>query len=106
LDFQPRPIDTSGVALPAELLALTELLARHTHDTWARQRLAEGWRYGPRRDEARREHPGLVPYDELPESEQEYDRATALEALRAVVALGYRIEAAAPAGGGGRVESR
>ncbi len=89
---EPRPPDTGGITLPPELLALTELLARQTHDTWMRRRLADGWRYGPRRDDARKEHPGLVPYDDLPESEKEYDRATAQGVLRALVALGYRIE--------------
>jgi RyR domain len=92
LDPHPRPPDADAVALPADLLALTELLARHTHDAWARRRLADGWRHGPRRDDATKEHPGLVPYDELPESEKEYDRATALGVLRTLVALGYRIE--------------
>jgi hypothetical protein len=98
----PRPPD-GDAALPADLLALTEVLARHTHDNWARQRLADGWRYGPKRDDARKEHPGLVPYDELSESEKEYDRATALGVLRALVALGYRIEG--PAASGARAGS-
>jgi hypothetical protein len=55
-------------------------------------RLAEGWNYGPHRDDERKLHPGLVVYAELPEAEKEYDRATAVQALKAVVALGYRIE--------------
>jgi RyR domain len=79
------------VELGPEILELTELLARHSHDVWARQRLAEGWRYGPRRDDGRKEHPCLVPYEELPESEKQYDRSTALETLKAITALGYRI---------------
>lgn len=85
------PIDTSGVEIPASLRNLTEALARHAHEVWARQRVAEGWRYGPERDDARRLHPCLVPYDELPDSERQYDRNAALETLRAVIALGYRI---------------
>lgn len=89
---QPRPIDTSAVVLDAELVALTETLARHVHDAWAAERLRQGWTWGPHRDDAARRHPGLVPYDELPESERAFDRATALETLRAVIALGYRIE--------------
>jgi hypothetical protein len=98
LDTQPRPPDAADAALPADLLALTEVLARNTHDTWARGRLADGWRNGPRRDDASKEHPGLVPYDELSESEKEYDRATALGVLRTLVALGYRIEGPGAAG--------
>jgi len=90
--YEPRPIDTSRVKLTDGILELTELLARNAHDIWARQRLADGWRYGPRRDDARKEHPSLVPYEELPESEKEYDRSTALETLKAMIARGYRVE--------------
>lgn len=88
----PTSIDTRGVELPGELLALTELLARHAHDVWQRQRLADGWQYGPARDDERRQHPSLVPYDDLSEAERQYDRNAALETLRAMIALGYRIE--------------
>jgi hypothetical protein len=77
--------------LDQSLLALTEQLAENAHDVWARQRLAEGWTFGPARDDVTRKHPDLVPYAELPDSEKQYDRATAMETLRAVVALGYRI---------------
>ncbi len=87
----PIPIDTSDIALPSELLALTETLARHAHEVWQRQRLADGWTFGPERDDARRLHPSLVPYDELSDSERQYDRNAAMETLRAVIALGYRI---------------
>jgi hypothetical protein len=71
---------------------LTEQLAKNAHDTWAAQRISEGWRLGPHRDDRKKEHPGLVPYEELSESEKEYDRRVALESLKAVLALGYRIE--------------
>jgi RyR domain len=67
-------------------------LAENAHDIWARQRLAAGWTWGPRRDEDKKEHPSLVPYKELPESEKEYDRSTAMETLKAMIALGYCIE--------------
>ncbi|HLL74620.1 MAG TPA: RyR domain-containing protein, partial [Pyrinomonadaceae bacterium] len=92
MKYEPHPIDTSGVALPEEIVELTELLARNTHENWARRRVREDWRYGPRRDDARREHPGIVPYDELSEEEKEYDRTTALETIKAILSLGYRIE--------------
>lgn len=90
--YRPRPIDTSHVELPPDLGELVERLAAHTHDTWAQRRLRDGWTYGPTRDDAARTHPDLIPYDELPEEEKEYDRSTAMGALKAVVALGYRIE--------------
>jgi len=92
MEYRPAPRDTSGVQLPPDIIRLTELLARNTHENWARQRMAEGWRYGPRRDDAKKEHPSLVAYEELPESEKEYDRTTAMEAVKTILALGYRIE--------------
>ncbi|MDQ3696128.1 MAG: RyR domain-containing protein [Chloroflexota bacterium] len=91
-DYTPRPIDTSQVTLPPELDALLDYLAQNVHEVWASRRLAEGWRHGPARNDTRQEHPCLVPYDELPERERAYDRATAGETLRAILALGFRIE--------------
>ena len=90
--YQPKPIDTTAVELPPDLADLTELLAENAHDHWAAQRLAAGWTCGPERNDQAKTHPDLVPYGELPESEKEYDRKTAMETLRAILALGYRIE--------------
>ncbi|HWR57484.1 MAG TPA: RyR domain-containing protein [Thermodesulfovibrionales bacterium] len=91
-EYKPEPIDTSTVELTQGILDLTELLAKNAHDIWARQRFLEGWRYGAKRDDAKKEHLCLVPYEQLPESEKDYDRNSALETLKAIVALGYRIE--------------
>ena len=92
MDYQPTPLDTDHIELTPEIRELTELLATNTHDIWARQRLSDGWRYGPRRDDARKEHPCLIPYEELTETEKQYDRNTALETLKMIIALGYRLE--------------
>lgn len=94
MTYRPAPRDTSDVELPPAVEELTELLARNTHENWARQRMEDGWRYGPHRDDDRKEHPSLVPYEELSESEKEYDRRTALETLKTIVSLGYRFEKA------------
>jgi hypothetical protein len=80
------------VRIGQDLLELTELLAKNVHEVWARQRLADGWKYGPRRDDVNKEHPCLVPYEQLPESQKTYDRNTALETLKVILTLGYRIE--------------
>jgi hypothetical protein len=90
-DYEPQPIDTSAVELPADLLELTERLAENTHEVWARQRIADGWTHGPERDDAQKHHPCLVPYAELSEGEKQYDRNTALETLKMILALGYEI---------------
>lgn len=91
MTYTPRPIDTSGVTLPPELVELTEKLAENAHDVWANRRLAQGWTYGPTRDDTNKKHPDLIPYAELPESEKDYDRKTAMETLRVIITLGYRI---------------
>jgi len=90
--YQPKPLDTSTVALPEDLVALTEYLAENAHDIWAAQRMADGWQYGPQRDDARKLHPCLVPYSDLPDAEKQYDRSAAMETLKAILLLGYRIE--------------
>ena len=89
--YTPAPIDTSNVELTPDILELIERLAANTHDVWSAQRIAQGWSYGPQRDDERKENPCLVPYDELPESEKEYDRSTAAEALKVIVMLGFEI---------------
>jgi len=94
--YLPKPLETAHVALPPQLLDLTELLAKNAHETWARLRLSEGWRFGVSRDDRRKEHPCLVPYEDLPDSEKQYDRNAALETLKAVVALGYEITKRSP----------
>jgi len=91
--YSPTPIDNSKIELSPDLQALVEVLARNNHELWARRRMREGWGYGPNRNDEKRETPVLVPYEELPESEKEYDRDNAIETLKTILALGWRVEA-------------
>ncbi len=91
ITYQPNPIDTSAVTLPDDLLVLRERLAENAHDHWATLRFRAGWTWGPVRDDANKRHPDLVPYHKLPEAEKEFDRAAAMETLKAIHALGYAI---------------
>lgn len=90
--YTPAPQDTSGITLSSELLALAEAMAENVHEVWAERRIADGWTFGPVRDDTRKQTPCLVPYADLPEIEKEYDRNTALETLRFIVSRGYVIE--------------
>jgi hypothetical protein len=92
MHYRPQPIPTSAIVLPPALTALTERLAENAHDLWAAQRMQAGWTHGPQRDDQAKQHPCLVPYADLPDSEKEYDRAAALGTLKAILALGYSIE--------------
>ncbi|MCD7956055.1 MAG: Ryanodine receptor Ryr [Lachnospiraceae bacterium] len=89
--YNPKPVDTSEIVLPEELLALTERIAKNVHDVWAVGRIKEGWTYGEVKDAEKKTTPQLVPYEELPESEKDFDRNTAFETIRLIVKLGYRI---------------
>lgn len=90
--YEPKPIDTSNIKLSGELLKLTEKIAENVHDVWAAGRIKEGWTYGAVRDDNKKQTPCLVPYSELPESEKEYDRNTALETIKVILSLNYKIK--------------
>jgi hypothetical protein len=90
--YSPQPIDTSNVELPESVTMLVEQLAENAHDHWAVGRISEGWTYGVERDDTQKTNPCLVPYADLPDSEKDYDRRSAMESLKAIVALGYSIE--------------
>ncbi len=89
--YNPKPVDTGSVVLPEELVVLTEKIAENVHDVWAAGRIAEGWKYGPVKDSVKMETPLLIPYGDLPESEKDYDRNTAMETLKLILKMGYTI---------------
>lgn len=89
--YNPQPIDVEDIDLDASLEELTEAIAENAHDIWARARMNEGWTYGPVRNDELKQHPDLVPYAQLPESEKEYDRIMAMNTLRLVRRLGFDI---------------
>lgn len=92
LDYTLEPMDLSSVDLPESLIQLSERIAENVHEVWAKARMDEGWTYGEKRDDIHKKHPCLVPYDELPEEEKEYDRNTAMNTIKMVKKLGFRIE--------------
>lgn len=91
-DWVPRPIDTSGAVVPPELADLIEVLAQHNHDVYARMRIAQGWHYGEVRNDDAKTNPTLVPYPALSETEKEVDRQAAIENVKLILTLGYRIQ--------------
>lgn len=89
--YIPRPIDTTDVKLPMELEELVEEMSKNVHEVWAETRISQGWTYGEQRNDELKTHPCLVPYEELPESEKEYDRNTSIETLKLILKLGFEI---------------
>ena len=89
--YTPDPIDTTGVILPEDLTELAEQLAKNVHEVWSQARMEQGWSYGEVRDDQKKKHPCLIPYEELPENEKLYDRNTSQETLKMIVKLGFKI---------------
>lgn len=92
IEYIPRPIDTSDINLPEELNPLLEAMAKNVHEVWAQTRIAQGWQYGPERNDDEKRHPMLIPYEDLPEEEKVYDRNTSIETLKLILKLGFVIE--------------
>lgn len=89
--YMPHPIDTKEVVLPKKLEALAEDIAKNVHEVWSAGRMKDGWTYGEERNDAKRQHPCLVPYEELSEEEKEYDRNTSVETIKLILKLGFKI---------------
>lgn len=52
----------------------TETMARVEHIRWSWEKRLNGWIYGPVKDDNRKTHPSLIPFEQLTESEKEKDR--------------------------------
>ncbi|MCI7515260.1 MAG: RyR domain-containing protein [Bacteroidales bacterium] len=89
--YTPKPLDTSDVDLSEDLQDLAESLAANVHEVWSAGRIADGWSFGPVRDDLNKKHPCLVPYEELPESEKEYDRHTSQQTIKMILKSGFTI---------------
>ena len=90
--YTPQPIDTTDVVLPEELEQLVEEMSKNVHEVWAEARIRQGWTYGEQRNDELKTHPCLVPYEDLPEEEKEYDRNTSVETLKLILKLGFKVE--------------
>ena len=90
-NYTPKPIDTSDIQLPEALNPLLEAMAKNVHEIWAKERIAQGWTYGEKRDDTLKHHPCLVAYEDLPEEEKVYDRNTSVETLKLILKLGFKI---------------
>jgi ryanodine receptor 2 len=89
--YIPQPIDTSDVKLPVELEQLVEKISKDVHEVWSKTRIQQRWTYGEQRNDVLKTHPCLVPYEDLPEEEKEYDRNTSIGTLKLIMKLGYKI---------------
>lgn len=90
-NYEPHPIDLSDVRIPEELNELKEAIAENAHEVWAQGRKAQGWSYGPERNDSLKQTPDMVPYSDLTDEEKFFDREMAMNTIKLLKKLGYRI---------------
>ncbi len=78
------------VAEPGLSDAELETMTRAEHESWRRHLLDNGWRYGPVRNNARKIHPALLPFDQLTADDLAKTRGGVESALATLQTLGYR----------------
>lgn len=84
----PISLNINRPALPERLI---EQVARDVHDQWAQERRRQGWTWGEHRDDDKKEHPGMAPYDSLADDEKEVDRVTVRTVISSLLAQGATI---------------
>lgn len=47
--------------------------AKQNHDNWVKFKISTGWKYGEVKDEKKKTHPDLVPWNKLPQVERNKD---------------------------------
>ena len=90
--YDPHPLNLDDVQIEPELMELREAIAENAHEVWAKTRKDQGWAYGAERDDAKKLHPDMLPYNLLPESEKEYDRQMAINTIKLVKKLGWELK--------------
>lgn len=90
-EYIPNPVDTRTVELPEELKPLVEQMSKNVHEVWAQTRIAQGWSYGPERNDVKKTHSCLIPYEELSEAEKAYDRNTSAQTIKFILKQGFKI---------------
>lgn len=97
-DYEPCPIDVADIELDPALTQLTEAISETAHEIWSSDRKKQGWKWGPKRKEevlpdgsVDLRNPDLKPYNLLTSQEQDYDRKMAIDTIRLVQLLGYKL---------------
>jgi len=68
------------------------LMAKLEHEHWCREKTAEGWRYGLEKDIAQKTNPSIMPWNELPENDQEKNKNYVRGLPRLLARAGFQIE--------------
>jgi len=85
-------LNTQNIGMSESLKELADVLAENSHDLWAKERKAEGWRHGETVDPRLKTNPDLIPYGLMTDDQKKSDLNTVTSSIKNVIALGYRIE--------------
>ncbi|MDE3097333.1 MAG: hypothetical protein KGK07_15200 [Chloroflexota bacterium] len=90
---QPRWSDAPDWQRSSAIKGVAGALAGNTpeqsHEGWLSEKAATGWKYGPVKDPAKKEHPCFVLYAELPPEQRMKDHLFIATVLAMAEALGY-----------------
>lgn len=95
--YVPNPIDTSAVddalnfAPDSALGQAVSVLGRNSHEVWAAEKRRQGWLFGKKRDDERKRHQALLPWDHLPDSDRSYNEESVRVTLKVIRAMGYHL---------------
>ncbi|KAI7804180.1 putative ryanodine receptor 3-like [Triplophysa rosa] len=89
--FIPKPVDTSQTVMPPHLEKVRDRLAENIHELWGMNKIEMGWSYGKIREDNKRQHPCLVDFSKLPETERSYNIQMSTETLKTLLALGCHV---------------
>lgn len=88
--YKPKPIQFDH-PLPESIQRYMPWIGEQIHERWAEKRMQEGWEYGCQYDGENKKHPCLVSYEQLTESEKEYDLSTAAHTIQLLLHAGFQI---------------
>lgn len=89
--WDTAPEDDKAQARAATKEALSADVSKTTpaqwHAKWCAEKAADGWKYGPVIDVERKQHPNMLPYEQLPEEQRALDQlfVVAVESTRAAI---------------------
>jgi len=70
-----------------------ELMAKMEHERWCKQKMDQGWTFGPLRNEKIKEHPSLIAWDDprFSELEKDKDRDTVRQIPKYLALAGFQV---------------
>ena len=91
LERKKDPDQKDGAGIPEHLEHHIERLAEAEHDGWMEHQIRNGWHYNEKRDDFLKQHPALLPYANLSETDKKKDKNSVRKFPDMVRLAGYQI---------------